>query len=138
MYESWRSFFILLIRLYRSRNLLSYCTIELRFYLSPFFFFPGEVVSIPLPRTVTSIWPLPFGLLLQAVEGNPPTQVPFSSSNPFLSERDISRFRRDSGHSRQNNYSYLSAYSHMIKGDTTSLSSHLILSDLLEEPMVVL
>ncbi|KAJ0045528.1 hypothetical protein Pint_06536 [Pistacia integerrima] len=95
----------------------------------------GEVVFIPLPRTITSIWPLPFGLLLQAVEGNSPTQVPFSSSSPLLSERDISRPRRDSGHSPQNNYSYLSAYGHMIKGDTASMSSHLILSDLLEEPM---
>ncbi|XP_050232594.1 anaphase-promoting complex subunit 1-like [Mercurialis annua] len=27
----------------------------------------GELVSIPLPCTITSMWPLPFGLLLQSV-----------------------------------------------------------------------
>lgn len=95
------------------------------------------MVSIPLPRTITSIWPLPFGLLLQGIEGNFATHVPFSSSSPLLGARDISRPRREIGHSPQNNYSFMSSYNHMTKGDTVSISSHLILSDLLEEPQVV-
>ncbi|KAL5734362.1 hypothetical protein ACOSP7_032223 [Xanthoceras sorbifolium] len=94
----------------------------------------GEVVSIPIPRTITSIWPLPFGLLLHAIEGNSPTQFPLSSSSPVLAARDISRTRREIGHSPQHNHSFPSAYNHIIKGETSSMSSHLILSDLLEEP----
>lgn len=94
----------------------------------------GEVVSIPLPRTITSIWPLPFGLLLQSIEGNFPAHAPFPSSSRLLGARDIPRPRREIGHSPQNNYSLPSAFNHNIKGYTDSMSSHLILCDLLEEP----
>ncbi|KAK1572161.1 hypothetical protein Q3G72_028403 [Acer saccharum] len=94
----------------------------------------GEVVSITLPRTIRSIWPLPFGLLLHAIEGNSPTHLPCSSSSPALAARDISRTRREIGHSPQHSHNFPSAYNHIMKGDSSSMSSHLILSDLLEEP----
>ncbi|TKY56881.1 Anaphase-promoting complex subunit 1 [Spatholobus suberectus] len=78
----------------------------------------GEVVSLPLPRTITSIWPLPFGLLLQQeVEANIPSRVPFSSTSPLLNTRDI----------------LLSASNHIQKGEGTLVSSHLILMDPLDE-----
>ncbi|KAL0680619.1 hypothetical protein Bca4012_047466 [Brassica carinata] len=69
----------------------------------------GEVVSVPLPRTVISIWPLPFGLLLQqAAEVNPTSNIPFFTASPTLGSREMLR-KRD-------------------------MSSHLILRDPLEEP----
>ncbi|CAK9173534.1 unnamed protein product [Ilex paraguariensis] len=98
----------------------------------------GEVVSIPLPHTVTSIWPLPFGLLLQqAVEGNLTTHVPFPPSSPLSSARDIFRPKRDIGYSPQHSYSSLSAFDYNIKGDGASMPSHLILKDPLEEPQLI-
>ncbi|XVF84048.1 hypothetical protein PTKIN_Ptkin16aG0543300 [Pterospermum kingtungense] len=95
----------------------------------------GEVVSIPLSCSTISIWPLPFGLLLQQVaEGSPVPRGPFSYSSPSLGSRDVIRNRRESRHSPQNNFSFLTAYDHLIKGESSSMSSHLILKDLLEEP----
>eukprot|EP00257_Ricinus_communis_P020956 XP_015580327.1 anaphase-promoting complex subunit 1 [Ricinus communis] len=95
----------------------------------------GEVVSIPLPCTITSIWPLPFGLLLQpAAEGSSPMQSTFLSTNPLLGARDISSLRREIGHSPQQNVTFSNAFDNVIKADTVTLSSHLILKDLLEEP----
>lgn len=83
--------------------------------------FIGEVVSLPLPRTITSIWPLPFGLLLQQdVEANIPSRLPFSSPSPLLSTRDM----------------LLSASNLIQKGEGTSVSSHLILMDPLDEHRV--
>lgn len=115
-------------------SLVSYCKRKLCFHS---FIWTGEVISIPLPRTITSIWPLPFGLLLQSIEGNFPAHAPFPSSSHLLGARDIPRPRREIGHSPQNNYSLPSSFNHNIKGETVSMSSHLILSDLLEEPQVV-
>lgn len=78
----------------------------------------GEIVSVPLPRTITSIWPLPFGLLLQQeVEANTQSRVSFASTSPLLSVRDM----------------LLSASNHIQKGDGSLVSSHLILMDLLDE-----
>ncbi|KAJ9175912.1 hypothetical protein P3X46_014412 [Hevea brasiliensis] len=95
----------------------------------------GEVVSIPLPCAITSIWPLPFGLLLQpAAEGSSPAQSTFLSTSPLLGARDISRPRREIRHSPQQNATFLGAFDRVIKADTVTLSSHLILKDLLEEP----
>ncbi|KAH0895291.1 hypothetical protein HID58_044859 [Brassica napus] len=69
----------------------------------------GEVVAVPLPRTVISIWPLPFGVLLQqGAEVNPSSSIPFSSASPTLGSREMLR-KRD-------------------------MPSHLILRDPLEEP----
>ncbi|KAI4306844.1 hypothetical protein L6164_030088 [Bauhinia variegata] len=94
----------------------------------------GEVVSLPLPRTVTNIWPLPFGLILQQeVEANIPLHVPFSSSSPLLSTRDMLRPRREFGHSPQHCLSPFSSLSHIQKGEAISMSSHLILMDLQDE-----
>ncbi|XP_047149623.1 anaphase-promoting complex subunit 1 [Vigna umbellata] len=78
----------------------------------------GEVVSLPLPRTITSIWPLPFGLLLQQdVEANIPSRLHFSSPSALLSTRDM----------------LLSASNLIQKGEGSSVSSHLILMDPLDE-----
>ncbi|KAF3656077.1 hypothetical protein FXO37_15627 [Capsicum annuum] len=47
----------------------------------------GEVTSVPLPRSITSIWALPYGLLLQqAPEGSSQAHIQFSSLSPLLSE----------------------------------------------------
>ncbi|KAJ6768158.1 hypothetical protein OIU74_021929 [Salix koriyanagi] len=95
----------------------------------------GEVVSIPLPCTITSIWPLPFGLLLQsATEGNSPMQNRFSSPSPLFGVRDMCRARREIVHSPHHNFGVLGTFDHVIKGDSVIMSSHLILKDLLEEP----
>ncbi|CAL5412771.1 unnamed protein product [Camellia sinensis] len=98
----------------------------------------GEEVSILLPRIVTSIWPLPFGLLLQqATEGSLPTYAPFPLSSPPSSARDILfRPKGDIGDSAQHNYTSPCIFDCIIKGDEASVSSHLILKDLLEEPQV--
>ncbi|KAG8651462.1 hypothetical protein MANES_07G131200v8 [Manihot esculenta] len=94
----------------------------------------GEV-SIPLPCTITSIWPLPFGLLLQpAAEGCSSAQSTFLSTSPLLGACDISRPRRESRHSPQQNMTFFRAFDHSIKSDIVTMSSHLILKDLLEEP----
>jgi hypothetical protein len=86
-----------------------------------FFGLIGEIVSVQLPRTITSIWPLPFGLLLQQeVEACTPSRVPFSSTSPLLSVRDM----------------LLSASNHIQKGDGSLVSSHLILMDPLDEQQV--
>lgn len=95
----------------------------------------GEVVSVPLPRTITSIWPLPFGLLLeQAAEGSSPTYPPFTSPSSSLSVRNVSRSKRDVGISPQHNFSIANAYDHRTIGCGASMSSHFILKDPLEEP----
>ena len=100
-------------------------------------FFAGEVVSIPLSRTITSIWPLPFGLLLQqATEGISSAHLPFSASSPLLGGRDITRPKKEIGHSPLQNFGLLNTLDYSIKGDGASFSSHLILKDPLEEPHV--
>ncbi|XP_020962926.1 anaphase-promoting complex subunit 1 isoform X4 [Arachis ipaensis] len=77
----------------------------------------GEVVSPPLSRAVSSIWPLPFGLLLQQeVEGNIPSRAPFSSTSPLIGARDM-----------------FTAPNHMQKGEGNAVCSHLILMDPLDE-----
>jgi hypothetical protein len=65
-----------------------------------------------------------------------PAHIPFSSSSPLLGARDILRHRKEIGHSPQHNISFLSASDYNFKGDTGSISSHLILKDSLEEPQV--
>lgn len=97
----------------------------------------GEEVSIVLPCSITSIWSIPFGLLLQqGAEGNLLKHGPFPYSSPSLGSRDIIRNRRETGHSPHHNFSFLSAYDQLFKGESSLMSSHLILKDLLEEPQV--
>ena len=115
---------------------------EIHFYFQCFrnkhlLLFIGEVVSLPLSRTITSIWPLPFGLLLQQeVEANIPSHVPFSSASPLLNTRDMSRPRRELGNSPQHCVSPFNELNHIQKGEVTSMSSHLILMDPLDEQQV--
>lgn len=97
----------------------------------------GEVVSVPLSRTVTSVWPLPFGLLLQqAAEVNSTIHAPSSSSTTLFGVRDLPRPRGESGHSPQHNVNFVTSLDHIAKGETSPVSSHLILKDPLEEPHV--
>lgn len=100
-------------------------------------FLAGDAVSIPLPRAVASIWPLPSGLLLQQTnESNSSTHSLFSSSSPLLTALDIPRSKKDMGYSPQQTFNLRSSWDHMIKVDRASVSSHLILKDPLEEPQV--
>ncbi|KAF3675848.1 hypothetical protein FXO38_04588 [Capsicum annuum] len=93
----------------------------------------GEVTSVPLPRSITSIWPLPFGLLLQqAPEGSSQAHIQFSSLSPLLNARDTIRSKREV--STQQNYTAVLGLDFTLKGDGSSMSSHLILKDPLEEP----
>lgn len=90
-------------------------------------------MSVPLTHTVTAIWPLPFGLLLQLASGGyPPTNITLISSSPFLSARDVFRPKRGLGYSPQNNYTPMNSF------DCGTVSSHLILNDPLEDPQVFL
>ncbi|XP_010253785.1 PREDICTED: anaphase-promoting complex subunit 1 [Nelumbo nucifera] len=99
----------------------------------------GEVVCLPLPHIVTSIWPLPFGLLLQkSTDGNCPLFPPFQSSSLLLHARDFSRPKREFGYSPQHTINLLGSFDHISKGDMSSISSHLILRDPLEEPQATL
>lgn len=97
------------------------------------FFSAGEVVSVPLVHSIRSIWTLPFGLLLQDVpEASSSVHIPFSSPSAPLSARDIARPK--AGYNTQNNSTPTHAFDFIRKGDGTSVSSHLILKDPLEEP----
>ncbi|KAL2248926.1 UNVERIFIED_CONTAM: Anaphase-promoting complex subunit 1 [Sesamum indicum] len=97
----------------------------------------GEMVSVPLPHAIASIWPLPFGLLLQrAPEGSLLTNISLSSSNPLLSARDVFRPKRDIGYSPQNNYTPTHIFDFTTRNDGTSMPSHLILKDPLEDPQI--
>ncbi|CAI9091739.1 OLC1v1026843C1 [Oldenlandia corymbosa var. corymbosa] len=95
----------------------------------------GEVVSVPLSHSITSIWPLPFGLLLQgAPERNSSLHIPFPPHGASSSARDIGRLKRGVGCSTLNNFSPRRGYDFLLKADGTFLCSHLILKDPLEEP----
>lgn len=94
----------------------------------------GEVVSVPLSRTVISIWPLPFGLLLQqAAEVNQSSHIPFSSATPTLASREMLRQRKETGNISPQNFHSSVAHELTSRRD---MSSHLILRDPLEEPEV--
>ncbi|KAF8652488.1 hypothetical protein HU200_062821 [Digitaria exilis] len=90
----------------------------------------GEVVSVPLPYAVSSIWPLPFGLLLQkSADGGHMV----SSSSSLLDARDLNRPNKDYGLT----YS-VSCQTNTMETDSKAngclISSHLILKHPLEEP----
>ncbi|KAL6865049.1 hypothetical protein ACP4OV_016200 [Aristida adscensionis] len=92
----------------------------------------GEVVSIPLPYSVSSIWPLPFGLLLQkSTDGGRIV----SSSSSLLNARDLSRPNKEFG-INYNASSQLNPLETDNKADRANVSSHLILKHPLEEPQV--
>ncbi|KAG8390120.1 hypothetical protein BUALT_Bualt01G0050500 [Buddleja alternifolia] len=97
----------------------------------------GDVVSVPLPHSITSIWPLPHGLLLQrAPEGSLLTNISLSSSNPHLSARDVYRPKRDVGYSPQHNYPSPQLFDFSTRSDGTTMASHLILKDPLDDPQI--
>ncbi|CAN8257090.1 unnamed protein product [Cochlearia groenlandica] len=91
----------------------------------------GEVVSVPLPRTIISIWPLSFGLLLQqTAELLPSSYVPFSSASPTLGSRQ----RKEVGNISPQSFHSSVAHDLISKRGMSYMSSHLILRDPLEEP----
>jgi len=90
----------------------------------------GEVVSIPLPYAVSSIWPLPFGLLLQkSTDGGRMV----SSSSSLLNARDLNRPNKEYGLSYN-----VSCQANTMETDSKAngaiISSHLVLKHPLEEP----
>ncbi|CAN1174838.1 Anaphase-promoting complex subunit 1 [Linum perenne] len=88
----------------------------------------GEVIYVPLPWAITSIWPLPCGLLLQAAsEGSPPTHSSLSSAHRMYT-------KRETRHSPQQHFSLYSPSDQVIKNEAVIMSSHLILKDLFDEP----
>lgn len=96
------------------------------------------MTSIPLSRSITSIWALPFGLLFQQQADKSSTaHVPISSTSPLFGRREISRPRRENENSPQHSFNLLRAFDNIVKGETSSVSSHLILKDPLEEPQVL-
>ncbi|PON86586.1 Anaphase-promoting complex subunit [Trema orientale] len=97
----------------------------------------GEVTSIPLSRSITSIWALPFGLLFQQqADASSTTHVPISSRSPLFGRREISRPRRENENSPRHAFNLQSAFDNIVKGETSSMSSHMILKDPLEEPQL--
>lgn len=95
-------------------------------------------MEIPLPCSITSIWPLPHGLLLQqAAEGDFSSSVPNISSSHLFGVSDISRSRREIGQSPQSN-NFLSGFDNIVKGETALLSSHMILKGPMEQPEVLM
>ncbi|KAL6620059.1 hypothetical protein ACP70R_035198 [Stipagrostis hirtigluma subsp. patula] len=90
----------------------------------------GEVVNIPLPYSVSSIWPLPFGLLLQkSTDGGRIV----SSSSSLLNARDITRPNKEYG-LNYNVSCQVNTFETDSKADGAIISSHLILKHPLEEP----
>ncbi|KAK4480701.1 hypothetical protein RD792_013783 [Penstemon davidsonii] len=94
----------------------------------------GEVVSVPLPHAISAIWPLTYGLLLQRAPEGSLINISLSSSNALLNARDVLRPRRDVGYSPQHNYTPPPSAEFSTR--STSLSSHLILKDPLEDPQI--
>ncbi|KAK1321292.1 Anaphase-promoting complex subunit 1 [Acorus calamus] len=89
----------------------------------------GEVACIPLPHAITSIWPLPFGLLLQKEsDENRSPYFQVSSSNTLANVRNLTRPIRGYGSNPPN---LLNSMEHVARMD---MSSHLILKHPLEEP----
>ncbi|PHT60787.1 hypothetical protein T459_35361 [Capsicum annuum] len=68
----------------------------------------------------------------QAPEGSSQAHIQFSSLSPLLSARDTIRSKREV--STQQNYTAVLGLDFTLKGDGSSMSSHLILKDPLEEP----
>ncbi|KAJ1262414.1 hypothetical protein BS78_09G105800 [Paspalum vaginatum] len=90
----------------------------------------GEIVSIPLPYAISSIWPLPFGLLLQkSTDGGRVV----SSSSSLLNARDLTRPNKEYGLAYN-----VSCQANNVETDSKAngaiISSHLILKHPLEEP----
>uniref|UniRef100_N1QY93 Anaphase-promoting complex subunit 1 n=1 Tax=Aegilops tauschii TaxID=37682 RepID=N1QY93_AEGTA len=90
----------------------------------------GEVVSIPLPYAVSSIWSLPFGILLQkSSDGGRMV----SSSSSLLNARDLTRPNKEFG-LNYNVACQAQTPESANKSDGTIISSHLILKHPLEVP----
>lgn len=90
------------------------------------------MVCIPLPYAVASIWPLPFGLLLQkSIDGN----RPISSSSSLMNARDLSRPCKEYGLSHHSTRQ-VHSFEPVIKESGAMLSSHLVLKHPMEELQV--
>ncbi|CAN6469882.1 unnamed protein product [Victoria cruziana] len=98
----------------------------------------GEVVQIPLTHSISSIWSLPFGLLLQrASDGLGPSYLPSTASNSSLGIRDLSRINREHGASPQYDYSSHCSSGCGVESDLSILASHFILRHPLQEPEAI-
>ncbi|KAK4750169.1 hypothetical protein SAY87_027618 [Trapa incisa] len=97
----------------------------------------GEVVEIPLCCSITSIWSLLHGLLLQqGAEGDFPSSVPNISTNLMFGATDTFRSRREIGQSPMCN-NLMGGFDNTTKGDAALLLSHIILKDPMEDPELI-
>ncbi|XP_020578138.1 anaphase-promoting complex subunit 1 isoform X2 [Phalaenopsis equestris] len=87
------------------------------------YYVSGEVICIPLPYTITNIWPTPFGLLLQKSTDE---HRSVKTSSSIVYARDTGRAPKDYRSRRYtaNQHNYLEP---IVKEVGASLSSHLIL-----------
>lgn len=90
----------------------------------------GEVVSIPLPYAVSSIWSLPFGILLQKSSDG---SRMVSSSSSLLNARDLTRPNKEFG-LNYNAACQAQTLDSVNKSDGAIISSHLILKHPFEVP----
>lgn len=104
-------------------------------------FITGEMVSIPLLNSVASIWPLPFGLLLQkATYGNYLNRLTFNSSTSLSHSRDLPRNHREHvpNHYASTIHNLHDLSTKELKESFPMESSHLILKHSSEEPQVLI
>ncbi|KAG0481178.1 hypothetical protein HPP92_012036 [Vanilla planifolia] len=85
------------------------------------YYVSGEVVCIPLPYSVSCIWPLPFGLLIQkSIDGCRSSTI----SNSAIYARDIARAPKE----HRYHYPTVSpVIDSILKEDGATFSSHLVL-----------
>ncbi|KAF3777767.1 Anaphase-promoting complex subunit 1, partial [Nymphaea thermarum] len=95
----------------------------------------GEVVRLPLTHSISSIWSLPFGLLLQRASDG---LCPFTTSNPSLSTSDLSRINREHCAIPQYDYSSHCSAGCSVESDLSITASHFILKHPLQEPQVII
>ncbi|XP_031485584.1 anaphase-promoting complex subunit 1 isoform X2 [Nymphaea colorata] len=95
----------------------------------------GEVVRLPLTHSISSIWSLPFGLLLQRASDG---LCPFTASNPSLCTSDLSRINREHGAIPQYDYSSHCSAGCSVESELSITASHFILKHPLQEPQVII
>lgn len=98
----------------------------------------GEMVSIPVPPATASIWPVPFGLLLQkAADANHLCTSGTSAAFPSMpSTQELGRIIREGSGTPVNNF--FSPNFQWPNYDCGANFSHYILKHTLEEPQVLL
>lgn len=97
--------------------------------------YTGEIVQIPIFHAMESIWPLPFGLLLQRLTDGASHHQHFSIPNSRLNRSYMPYSSKDGGSCLQHNFNS-QASSNNVVGDSDTISSLFILTHPLEEIQV--